>query len=212
MEWSANLAYAVGLIATDGCLARDGRHIDLTSKDKEQLENFLVCLGKRTAIGKKKSGSGREHFRVQFSDVSLYKFLVTLGLTPNKTKTLQSLKIPPNYFFDFLRGHFDGDGTFYSYWDSRWKSSYMFYTVFISASKKHIDWLRGSIYNKLGIKGHITKSINNSIYQLKYAKGESLKLLPRMYYNEQIMHLSRKRLKINEALNADVEKLADSLP
>ncbi len=38
MKWTANLAYAVGLITTDGCLSKDGRHIDLTSKDLEQCE------------------------------------------------------------------------------------------------------------------------------------------------------------------------------
>ena len=76
---------------------------------------------------------------------------------PAKTKIISALKIPKEYFFDFLRGHFDGDGTFYSYWDPRWRSSFMFYTEFISASKKHIDWIRDILLKKLKIKGHITK-------------------------------------------------------
>ena len=45
-------------------------------------------------------------------------------------KKLKSVVMPKKYFFDFLRGHFDGDGSFYSYWDKRWKSSYMFYVSF----------------------------------------------------------------------------------
>jgi intein-encoded DNA endonuclease-like protein len=76
------------------------------------------------------------------------------------------------YIFDFLRGHLDGDGCFYSYWDKRWKRSYMFYTVFIFASKEHIDWIQKELNNKLKIKGHINRSGNHSIYQLKYAKKE----------------------------------------
>ncbi len=40
-RWNANLAYAVGLIAADGCLSKDGRHIILVSKDIEQLLDFL---------------------------------------------------------------------------------------------------------------------------------------------------------------------------
>ena len=39
-NWSAELAYAVGLIATDGCLSKDKRHIDFTSKDKELIKTF----------------------------------------------------------------------------------------------------------------------------------------------------------------------------
>jgi len=58
----------------------------------------------------------------------------------------------------FLKGSFDGDGSFYSYWDPRWKSSFMFYTVFIFVSQRHILWLRSQIFEHLGIKGHITKS------------------------------------------------------
>jgi hypothetical protein len=76
-----------------------------------------------------------------------------------------------------LRGCFDGDGTVYSYWDKRWKSSFMFYVEFISASFFHIEFLREEIYKSIGIKGHITSSVKSSCKQLKYAKKESLILL-----------------------------------
>lgn len=58
IKWSENFAYAIGLIATDGCVSRNGRHVDLTSKDIEQLKNFNHCLGITSKISKKKSGSG----------------------------------------------------------------------------------------------------------------------------------------------------------
>jgi len=35
--WSKELAYVIGLLVTDGCLSKNGRHIDPTSKDREQL-------------------------------------------------------------------------------------------------------------------------------------------------------------------------------
>ena len=76
----------------------------------------------------------------------------------------------------------------------------MFYTVLISASKKHIIWLREKLFSKLKIRGHISKAIKNSAYQLKYAKTESLKLLPKMYYDNKVICLHRKRLKIEKAL------------
>lgn len=203
IKWSPNFAYAIGLLTTDGSLSLDGRHLDFTSKDREQLQNFMRCLGIRNRIGYKVSGSTeRRTVRIQFGDVIFYRFLLDLGLTPRKSKTLGKLDILETYFFDFLRGHFDGDGTFYSYWDPRWRSSYMFYTEFISASKNHIVWLREEIRRRIGIHGHITKGVSNSIYQLKYAKAESLKLLPKLYYNSHVVCLSRKRLKIEKALRA----------
>ncbi|MEK7520028.1 MAG: hypothetical protein AAB581_02180 [Patescibacteria group bacterium] len=207
MEWSPQFAYAVGLVATDGSLSRDGRHIELTSADKEQIINFLYCLQRDNKIGMKRSGSGKLCFRTQVGDVVLYRFLTNIGVIPNKSKVLGRVKVPRRYFFDFLRGHFDGDGTFYSYFDPRWKKSFMFYTAFCSASSYHILWLRKAISTLAGVHGHITKSKNNSVYQLKYAKQESLQLLPKMYYDGRVVCLRRKRLKIKRALRRIGEKI-----
>lgn len=202
IAWSSGFAYAIGLLATDGCLYSDGRHINLTSKDEEQIKNFATCLALDNKIGKKSRGGEqeKEYFVVQFGDVSFYEFLNSIGITPHKSKTLGAIKVPDEYFFDFLRGHFDGDGTFYSYWDPRWRSSYMFYTVFLSASEEHILWLRKMIFSMIGVKGHITKTGKTPMYEIKYAKAESLKLLPRLYYNADVVCLSRKRKKIEKAL------------
>ncbi|OGX06845.1 MAG: hypothetical protein A2Z88_01395 [Omnitrophica WOR_2 bacterium GWA2_47_8] len=208
IRWSANFAYAIGLLATDGCLSKDGRHVDFTSKELEQLRNFKQCLELNVKIASKRSGRGdRWQFRIQFGDVLLYRFLLNIGFMPAKSKVIGALDIPPRYLFDFLRGHFDGDGSFHSYWDPRWKSSFMFYTTFVSASKTHIDWLRTMISDSLGIRGHITKSRNASVYQLKYAKADSLKLLRKLYYNNRVVCLSRKRVKVERALAAVGEKL-----
>lgn len=206
-EWSSNLAYAIGLLTTDGNLSKDGRHIDLTSKDREQLENFLRCIKREVKISFKYSGSGRQYLRVQFSDVNFYKFLLNIGLKPKKTMTIGIVRVPLKYFFDFLRGHLDGDGSFFSYFDPRWKSSYMFYTNFSSASKIHINWLRNTLKKLLKIKGYISKSVNSAVYQLRYAKRESLLLLPKLYYNDRVVCLSRKRLKIQKALAIISKKL-----
>jgi len=208
--WSPQLAYAIGLITTDGCLIKDGRHINLTSKDKEQIDNFKFCLNLTNKIGKKARGGEEEkkYYVLQFGDVNFYKFLLSIGLMPNKSKILANIKIPNKYFFDFLRGHFDGDGSSYSYWDNRWKSSFMFYTVFVSASKNHINWLKETITKNLKIKGHITKSVSNSAYQLKYAKTESLKLLAKIYYNNKVICLKRKKIKIENILSIARQKRA----
>ncbi len=202
IKWSPNFAYAIGLIATDGNLSSNGRCIVFTSKDLEMINNFLKCLSVSSKISMKARSNEKEkkYYYVQIGDINFYKFLNSIGLTPAKSKTIGIINIPDKYFFDFLRGHFDGDGTSYSYWDKRWKSSFMFYTEFISASKKHIDWLRGEISKKIGINGHITKSKNNSVYQLKYAKRESTKLISRMYYGKKVVCLSRKIEKIKKAL------------
>lgn len=229
IAWSSELAYAVGLMTTDGNLSPDGRHLSLTSKDVPQLKAFLKCIDRPDVPIAIKRGSYRPFItHVQISDVTLYDFLLSIGLMPNKSKLLGKLAIPDEYFFDFLRGHHDGDGTFYSYFDPRWKSSFMFYLVFLSASPTHVYWIRESLERLLGVSGHITTAKTNCIVQLKYAKREALLILTKLYPNQDTICLSRKRLKIERALrivgeslpavrnswqsNARVLKLVDRLP
>jgi hypothetical protein len=203
VTWSPEIAYAVGLMATDGSLSKNGRHLDLTSKDVEQLMNFMRCVGREILISTKVSSySNGPVSLVQFSDVTLYNFFLSIGLTPNKTKTMGKIDIPDALFFDFLRGHLDGDGSFYSYFDPRWRSSFMFYLAFVSASKDHVVWLQETIYRLCGATGHITFTgrPGQKIYNIRYAKSASMLILIAMYSNKGVICLSRKRLKIEKAL------------
>lgn len=203
MIWSNKLAYAIGLIVTDGSLSKDGRHIVMTSKDKEQIINFIDALGAKNKISVKGSSfnPGKKYFYVQVGNVKLYRFLLGVGVTPNKTKTINKLKIPKKYFADFLRGHLDGDGCTYSYWDPRWKSSFMLYTTFYSASIDHIVWLRSRIADILGLNGAVKKQKKNNMISLTFAKKESVILLKKIYYQNNLLCLTRKRLKIRKSLD-----------
>ena len=211
MYWSKNFAYIVGLMATDGNLSKDGRHFDFTSKDLEQIRNFKNILNLKNKIGKKNSGSNstKIYHRVQFGNVKLYKFLLSIGLHPNKTKTLAEVNIPDIYFADYLRGYLDGDGYSYSYWDKRWRSSFLLYIGFVSASRKHLEWLKDKISKLYKAKGAI-KYGGKSAYQLVYAKASSIILSKKIYYTDNIICLKRKRFKIEKALGI-IDKQAGML-
>jgi hypothetical protein len=197
IRWLPNIAYAVGLIATDGCLSPDGRHLELTSKDIQLLETFKGCLNLKNKIGSKTSGfSNKRYHRIQFSNVALYRWLLQIGLTPNKSRTIGKLKIPRKYFFDFLRGVFDGDGSCYGYLDPRWKSSFMFYTSFTSGSLLFLKWLRQNAKNLIKIHGHLKTGDRN--WQLCYAKAESRILFEKMYYKRELPFLKRKYEKLKK--------------
>ncbi len=200
IEWSPEFAYAIGLIVTDGSLSKSGRHIDFTSKDLQLVETFQQCLGTTLKVSKKSSGTVRKkkYYRVQIGDVLFYRFLESIGMSTNKSKTITVVDVPDRFFFDFLRGHFDGDGCFYSYWDKRWKSSFMYYLVFNSASLQHIEWLQRQVDRLAGVSGHISKSgrPKSTLYALKFAKSDTGILLKKMYYKDDLPCLKRKYLKI----------------
>jgi hypothetical protein len=211
--WSPKLAYAIGLIATDGCLSPDGRHILFVSKDIEQLENMARCLDLKAKLGYSYSALARAKYpRIQWSDVRLYEFLLKIGITPRKSLTLGAVSVPDKYFFDFLRGSFDGDGCFYSYFDRRWRSSFMFYLNFTSASPTHIQWLQETLWRLVGVKGHISRVEESKdrkrIETLRFAKREALVVIRKMYARPHSLYLSRKRLKIDKALRIVGESLA----
>lgn len=202
--WSAKLAYAIGLITTDGNLSKDGRHITFVSKDLGLIKTFNRSLGIKPKICLKKSGfaPNKLYYYVQFGDKNFYEFLTSINLTAAKSKTLGRLVIPKRYFFDFLRGCFDGDGSFYSYWDKRWASSFLFYLSFISASLNFLNWLRQSIRKPTGATGHIDLSAG-STYQLKYAKKDARLIIKKMYHSTSLPLLKRKYTKVMLALSID---------
>jgi hypothetical protein len=208
---TAGFWYAIGLLVTDGSVSKNGRHITFVSNDKEQIVNFLTALKINVQVSHTKSGyTGNLTPRIQFGDRLFCDFLLSIGITSNKTKTIGAVDVPDDFFFDFLRGHLDGDGTVYSYWDSRWKSSFMFYTSFVSASKQHILWIQRSIRRLVKIEGHISKSERGAVYQLRYAKADSLLLWKKLYPYPQIIHLTRKRLKIEKIKAIIAERQGDS--
>ena len=200
--WSPQLAYIVGLITTDGCLSKDNRHIIFTSKDIELIRYFKEVVGAKNKIGLTKNKTSQA-FRVQYGNVQMYDWLISIGLMKKKSLIMGKLNIPRKYFIDFLRGHLDGDGSISVYIDkyNQYKNPlYVYnriYTKFISASEKHILWLKKEITNITKIKGalHKTKRYNNknSMYIIKFAKKESLNLLSKIYYSDNIPCLHRKR-------------------
>ena len=203
-EWTTDLAYCVGLLATDGCLYNDSRHISFVSSDIQLVKLFKNLLKLPNKVGYKAvSSAGRRCPHIQFGNVGFYKWLLSIGLTPRKSLTLGPLKIPKQFFVDFIRGCFDGDGSIHSYMDPRWANSHMFYISFASASKTFTEWLQKQLANIVGINGYITTAKyehKHNMYQLRFAKKESLVLISKMYYNKQVPCLERKKQKIRDIL------------
>lgn len=210
-KWSPGFAYAIGLITTDGSLSKNGRSIDFTSKDKVLVQTLVDVLGITSKIGTKLNGFGHKSFRVQIGDVLFYNFLLRIGMCQNKTKVLGKITIPKKYFADFLRGHFDGDGSSYSYFDKRWKNSFMFYVCFVSASREHIFWIQETNKTLYNVSGYVKKLKDKEFYELRYAKKEGVVITSKMYYNAKVPCLERKRKKLFLSIqtSAQVLKLVD---
>lgn len=201
-SWNRDLAYVVGLLASDGCLIGDGRHIDFTSKDRQLVEYYRLLTKPHIKIGIKRGIEGQEYFRVQLGDVAFYDFLVSVGLCARKSKVIKSVDVPDEFYPDFLRGYFDGDGSIYSFWDKRWKNSLMFYTTYTSASDPFLSWMRKQNIRLVGAgPGSIRPS--QRAKSLGYAKKDSRLLFRYMYGDGFVPKLSRKYERFVDLLEAD---------
>jgi hypothetical protein len=208
-RWSAETAWVVGLIATDGNLANTGLGMSIRSKDVQLLETAGRCLGVTNRVARTSGGWGDGGYRLQWRSRDFYRWLVGLGLTPRKSLTLGPLAVPDEYFADFFRGCIDGDGTVLVYTDryhATKKASYVYrrlYVSLVSASHRFIAWIRETIHRLLGLRGavHIRhRPERHPVWVVRYSKKASIRLLRWMYHSADVPCLARKLAKAEEFL------------
>ncbi|MDP2927910.1 MAG: LAGLIDADG family homing endonuclease [Candidatus Omnitrophota bacterium] len=194
-----NLWYLVGLITSDGCLSKDGRHIDITSKDAEFLEKIKLTFNLVNKIGMKNKGRINQAYHLQIANISFYEFLLSVGLTPNKSLSLKSLNIPKENFCDFLRGLIDGDGCIRR-WVHPSNSGEQWSLRIFSGSKEFIDWLSDVVEPLLKIRGKVHKNAEN-LWVLKYGKMAAKEIAKHCYY-KNCLGLDRKIKLAQECLGS----------
>lgn len=198
-QWSDALAYAVGLIATDGCLASSSRLITLVSKDVQLLQAYLGCLGRNARLARHGSGA----HRVQFKDADFYRWLVSIGVTPRKSLTLGAIDVPDEFLLPLVRGLLDGDGSVLYQTVVPNPRMYPLSTYprinvrFVSASRPHLEWLAERLRLQLAVTGAIHEKSRrdvgqNPIYELKFGKYSSIVLLRELYRDPDAPRLDRK--------------------
>ena len=194
IHWSNKFAYAIGVLATDGNLSPDGRHLNLTSKDMELIIKFKDCLGLDNKIGRKARGNNkiRKYFVIQFGDVNFYEFLVNIGIGPAKSKTLSNIAIPDKYFVDFLRGCVDGDGSIVV--SKHPQSSLPQLRLNLSsASLDFLVWIKSDISRDMKINGGwFYKNKRKNVFTLNFAKNDSINILRQLYKKRSSCYLDRK--------------------
>lgn len=200
--WTPDLAYVVGLIATDGNLSKKPGRIAIMSNDTDLLDLVRRRLQLKASIRPHRGGYGTRCHHLAWSDRRFYDWLAGVGLTPAKSLTLGPLTVPNEYFADFFRGCLDGDGSIVSYIDrhNTFKSAMYVYTrlyvSIVSASFRFIEWLRARVRQLANVGGHVDvrkSGGRHDVWRLRYAKRESLAVLRWNYYAQNVTCLMRKR-------------------
>lgn len=203
-EQNANMAYILGLIASDGSISKKENliAIQLQEEDKkilEQIRNITQVERPLEEYIRKETGHKIYSFRNWSSEWK--KDLLHFGIVPQKTFTLQ----PPNflkkeYIIDYIRGYFDGDGSIYFL-----KNQNRVFFEISGASKATIDWIRKSLVNQyhLFINKECLETLSNGtvMYKIKIGSKEELLKLYNLLYTDKELFLQRKKEKFENLLN-----------
>ena len=201
-EWSNEMAYVLGFLAADGYLTHNKRGANYWSikiTDRALLYSIRKIIQSNHKINfREKRGNESAIYRLQIGSKEMCEDLNKLGLTTNKTKSLSVPFVPDEFFSDFVRGYFDGDGhVWVGEIHKERKTRYItINTVFTSCSKKFLVSISDRLKKLIDIKGSIREK-KLGCYTLTYSVTSSLKLVNFMYnsinQSDSSLYLKRKK-------------------
>lgn len=181
-------AYMLGFIAADGCITRSRSSIGLTitihNKDRIVLDTLKEELNSENPITELKRNN---LIRFVIYNHELVDSLAKYGIEERKSLIMPNIinNIPKEFQYAFIRGYFDGDGSFT--FQEKYKRGY----IQIRGTK---DFLLG-IINSIKIESYSIKE-NDSIPNLSIGSKKQIKKFFETIYNNSSIHLDRKYNKL----------------
>lgn len=207
---TANSAYILGLIASDGCISASNNqiYIELQREDRELLERVNKVLENERDVKDYTNNRNYDNSKVYFFSKQIKKDLSLFHLIPNKTYS-KEYRFPElldeQFFFNYLLGLFDGDGSV--------KASHDWTAWQIDTSSENIAYEIQQRLKRYGIDINVNKEkkTNITIYRcITYKKDNLIKLYNKLYTNIPMqLFLKRKYEKFTTILNEIIFHEAD---
>lgn len=186
--------YYLGFIAADGTVRpnRNEIKIGLSSVDHDFLEDMRHRLQSERTVKNYLTSNGFEVSELLFSSQKIKEELAKYSIVPNKTeKGITMQNIPNEFKMAFIKGFFDGDGSFVFN-----KNTKQCKVSFISHTKGILDEINTFFNNQ----GYFYQRKNNGItYDLSFSTLPSLNIM-KGFYEIDTPCLIRKKEKYENAL------------
>ncbi|MCX5716068.1 MAG: hypothetical protein NTV07_04300 [Candidatus Omnitrophica bacterium] len=200
-QWSANMAYILGLIITDGCVSQTG-NVSLSMNEKDLLEKVRQAMDSEHKITPSKHQKGLYYFN--FARERIVNDLANFGILPNKSMNVEFPNIPEEFMADFIRGVFDGDGSVF--FEKRSKD-YPVRSSFVSSSRNFIVKLEEKL-QEIGLPKRVIyeqETKNGISYMFRYGHSDSKKLFNILYKKvPDSIFLERKHRKFQEGFSISI--------
>lgn len=179
-------AYWLGYICADGCVHKNRCKLSLVSKDFEVIEKFKKDTKSNYKISTINSYDKRTkktyiRYSIQITNLFFVENLINIGVDVDKSEHLEFPNINEEYYYSFIAGLFDGDGSV---------SIYRHYLKCNLISTKEVLEKIQHIFNTKMAYNKVTKK-NLNVYKVCWYK-DSYRILKCIYSKNPKMYLSRK--------------------
>lgn len=193
-----NMAYILGLLASDGTIRKNSNSIKLTlsEQDSEILEKIKKEINYSGTIKYYEDSKGYKNATLVFTSKEIKDKLAEYNIVPSKTFTFVfPTKLNRKYWKDFIRGYFDGDGSISSAGESAIRAQ------ICSAQKQTLETMlnfleQDFLIPKVNIQMQMRKQ---PLYYFQYSSYSTRKFFQAIYY-ENCMCLERKYKKFIELI------------
>jgi len=210
---SEKKAYWLGFIYADGSVY-DGNQsntqtslrlsINLQREDKRHLEKFaedLMFTGeiKDFISVSPMTVNPSNQSKIVLNSNSFCRNLIKNGVTQNKTYTMEVPKyLEKEFFYHFLRGYIDGDGSYF--FNKRYEyKSYRFQIEIVSHCSNILEYIK-SMCEKDNIKPNISFRKEVGAYRLFFTGKNNVGKLIELMYKNSTVYLDRKYTKAQQLL------------
>jgi len=208
---SSDKAYWLGFINADGGIEYEQEKsssstirlkIHLAKKDINHLHKFLDDIESNVPVKTGKTYLKATDKYYDYARVVLYSKKICDDLIDQKIKVNKSTNEQPPLITDkelirhYIRGYFDGDGSFnywYSEFHNKWNCSFN-----VIGSREIVEYISNFIEQELGISSNVRK--NGEIYRIDISNGYAEEIMFWLY-KESIRFLERKNQTFSDWLN-----------
>ncbi len=210
---SSDMAWLLGFLAADGCVRKNSNEIKigLARVDREILERIQSLLKVTAPIKDYTTKNGYDCSCLKWTCEQHKKDLARYSVIPEKTLKLRPpYALKREYWTDYIRGYFDGDGSVSLIKGSNCRGNGSLRWQVCAAIPNILQWILDFFeeeYNIPPVKIYTQKRVN-TLYYFQYSSAATRKIYKVLYNSSSHMFLQRKKKHFEEIL-AVVKPLKD---
>ena len=190
---STEKAYWLGFLAADGCNYQRAENasiiLTIHQKDREHLEKFKKFCNTNAKIIDYIQNDGYSNntpmSKIVLNSMKMSNDLIDKGIVPKKSLILKKPNISKDFFYPYICGYFDGDGSISK---SNQNNNYL---INIQGTKETLLWINDLLNISDRLEKRNKNDNKNSYYLRCGGVYKPYQILNKIYYSCDI-HLERK--------------------